>query len=156
MYPPNNGLTRFVLDGTTRAIVVIQRHCKVITKCTTGTPILHVEALFISVERGLRRGISSWTSLKYYIHVSFILKLIIFIYKPLKRPVAFSVVQLHFSVRSASSVNESQMNESRMRILYFIPNLGCYILPHDKGLGELRNASRRLGTTKLVANLALR
>jgi len=94
MHPPNNGLTRFVLDRTTRAIVAMQRHCKVITKHTTGTPILPVEASFNSAERGLRRGISSWTSLKCYIHFSFILKLIIFIYKQLKRPVAFSVVQL--------------------------------------------------------------
>jgi len=47
----------------TRAIIVKQ----VITNCATGTPILHVEASFTSVERGLRRGISSWTSLKCYI-----------------------------------------------------------------------------------------
>jgi len=59
----------------------------------TGTPILHAEASFISAERGLHRGISSWTSLKCYIHFSFILKLIIFIYKQLRRPVAFSAVQ---------------------------------------------------------------
>jgi len=44
--------TRFVLDRLTQAIVVN----KVITNCTTGTPILQVEASFISVERGLRRG----------------------------------------------------------------------------------------------------
>jgi len=62
---------------------------------TTGTPILHVEASFNSVERGLRRGISSWTSLKHCIHFSFILKLTIFIYKQLKRPVAFSAVHNH-------------------------------------------------------------
>jgi len=37
------------------------------------------------------------TSLKCYIHFSFILKLIIFIYKQLKRPVAFSVV--HFDIK---------------------------------------------------------
>jgi len=36
--------------------------------------------------------ISSWTSLKCYIHFSFILKLAVFIYKQLKRPVAFSAV----------------------------------------------------------------
>jgi len=45
----------------------------------------------LSRERTAPR-ISSWTSLKHYIHFSFILKLIIFIYKQLKRPVAFSVV----------------------------------------------------------------
>ena len=44
--------THFVLDRLTRAIIVN----KVITNYTTGTPILHVEASFISVERGLRRG----------------------------------------------------------------------------------------------------
>jgi len=32
------------------------------------------------------------------------------------------------TLRSASSVNEPQMNESRMRILYFIPNLGYCIV----------------------------
>jgi len=60
--------------------------------CATGTPILHAEASFISVGRGLRRGISSWTSLKCCIHFSFILKLAIFIYKQLKKPAAFSAV----------------------------------------------------------------
>mgnify|MGYP000198940078 CR=1 FL=1 len=58
---------------------------------------LPVEALFISVERGLRQEILSRTSLKYYIHFSFILKLIILIYKQLKRPVAFGVV--HFDIK---------------------------------------------------------
>jgi len=82
--------THFVLDRLTQAIVVN----KVITNCATGTPILHVEASFISVERGLRQGILSRTSLKHYIHFSFILKLVIFIYKQLKRHIAFSVVQL--------------------------------------------------------------
>jgi len=47
------------------------------------------------------------------------------------------------------------MNESCIKILYFIPNLGCCILPHDNGLGELRNACRRLGTIRLVAALKL-
>jgi len=51
-------------------------------------------------------------------------------------------------LRSVSSVNESWMNESGMRILYFIPNLGHCILPHDNGLGELRNACRKLATMK--------
>jgi len=78
---------------STRAIIVN----KVKTNYTTGAPILHVEALFISAERGLRQGILSQTSLKYYIHFSFILKLIIYIYKQLKRPVAFSLV--HFDVK---------------------------------------------------------
>jgi len=41
--------------------------------------------------------ILSRTSLKHYIHFSFILKLIIFICKQLKRPVAFSAV--HFDVK---------------------------------------------------------
>jgi len=41
--------------------------------------------------------ISSRTSLKCYIHFSFILKLMIFICKQLKRPVAFSAV--HFDVK---------------------------------------------------------
>jgi len=45
------------------------------------------------------------------------------------------------------------MNESPMRTLYFVPNLGHCILPYDKGLGELRNVFRRLGTIKLVAAL---
>jgi len=83
--------TRFVLDGITRAIVAY----KVITNYATGTPILHVEASLISVERGLCREILSRTSLKCYIHFSFILKLIIFIYKQLKRHVAFSLVQIY-------------------------------------------------------------
>jgi len=60
---------------------------------TTGTPILHAEASFISAERGSRQGILSQTSLKRCIHFSFILKLAIFICKQLKRPVAFSAVQ---------------------------------------------------------------
>jgi len=55
--------THFVLDSITRAIVVN----KVITNYTTGRPILHIEASFISVEKGLRREILSRTSLKYYI-----------------------------------------------------------------------------------------
>jgi len=71
----------------------------------TGTPILHVEASFISVERGLRRGISSRTSLKCYIHFSFILKLTIFICKQLKRPVAFSAVQRGTKKHSARSID---------------------------------------------------
>jgi len=78
----------------TRAIVVN----KVITNYATGTPILHIEASFISTERGLRWWILSQTSLKHYIHFSFILKLMIFICKQLKGPVAFSVV--HFDIKS--------------------------------------------------------
>ena len=85
-------IRRFFLDGTTRAIVVTKVIPKWITFCATGTPILHVEASFISAKRGLRRGISSWTSLKYCIHFSFILKLIICRHKQLNRPVAFSAV----------------------------------------------------------------
>jgi len=49
---PTTPRRRFVLDGTTRAIVV----SKVMTNCATGTPILHAEASFNSAERGLRRG----------------------------------------------------------------------------------------------------
>jgi len=71
-------------------------------KSITGTPILHVEASFISAERGLRREILSRTSLKHYIHFSFILKLITFICKQLKRPVAFSVVQYPSSSATSS------------------------------------------------------
>jgi len=44
--------TRFVLDCLKRAIVVN----KVMTNCASGMRILHVEASFISVERGLCRG----------------------------------------------------------------------------------------------------
>jgi len=44
--------TCFVLDRLTQAIVVN----KVIINYTTGTPILHVEASFISGERGPRQG----------------------------------------------------------------------------------------------------
>jgi len=78
-------------------------HCnKVIQKWTTfhatGTPILHAEASFISAERGLRRGVSSRTSLKCCIHFSFILKLAFFICEQLKRPAAFGAV--HFDVAS--------------------------------------------------------
>jgi len=80
--------TCFVLDPLTQAIVVN----KVITNHATDMPILHVEASFISAERGLRREILSRTSLKHCIHFSFILKLAIFIHKQLKRPVAFSAV----------------------------------------------------------------
>jgi len=72
---------------------IVTSHSQLDLKFITGTPILHVEASFISVERGLCKGILSQTSLKYYIHFSFILKLIIFIYKQLKRHVAFSAVQ---------------------------------------------------------------
>jgi len=46
--------TCFVLDHSTRAVLAN----KVATNCTTDTPILHVEASFISAERGLCRG--SW------------------------------------------------------------------------------------------------
>jgi len=46
--------------------------------------------------------ISSRTSLKHHIHFSFILKLIIFIYKQLKRPVAFSAV--HFVTQHSSDI----------------------------------------------------
>jgi len=55
----------------TRAIVVKQ----VITNYATSTPILHIEVLFISVERGLRREILSRTSLKCYIQFSSFLSL---------------------------------------------------------------------------------
>ena len=89
---------RFVLDGTTRAIVVTKslprgQH----SMQPTGRPILHAEASFISAERGLRRGVSSRTSLKCCIHFGFIPKLVIFIYKQLKRPAVFSAV--HFDIK---------------------------------------------------------
>jgi len=58
---------------------------------TTGTPILHLEASFISAERGLRREILSQTSLNHNIHFSSILKLI---RKQLKRPMAFGAVHI--------------------------------------------------------------
>jgi len=87
----------FTLPMTLRSYRCNEVIPKRTTFCTTGTPILHVEAPFISAERGLRRGISSRTSLKCHIHFSFILKLIIFIYKQLKRPVAFSAV--HFDIK---------------------------------------------------------
>jgi len=85
---------RFVLDGTTRAVVANEVVPNWMTFWTTGTSILHVEASFISAERGLRQGISSRTSLKCHIHFGFILKLAIFICKQLKRPEAFSAVHL--------------------------------------------------------------
>jgi len=92
---------RFVLDGTTRAIITRQVILNLHNKSITGTPILHVEASFISVERGLRRGILSRTSL--ILHLVLVhSKLIIFIYKQLKRPVAFSVV--HNKVAVAKKV----------------------------------------------------
>jgi len=73
----------------TRAIVVQQSHNKL---CNWHADSSRRSIVQRSRERTTPR-ISSWTSLKYYIHFSFILKLIIFIYKQLKRPVAFSVVQ---------------------------------------------------------------
>jgi len=93
-------------------------------ECTTGTPILHVEASFILVERGLRRGISSWTSLKYYIHFSFILKLIIFIYKQLKRPVAFSVVHKPVAVAAAGQISRLSSPNSRQKSLCLDRSVG--------------------------------
>jgi len=39
--------------------------CRVDNESATGTPIRHLEASFISVERGLRQGILSRTSLKH-------------------------------------------------------------------------------------------
>jgi len=72
---------------TTQAVVAN----KVTTHHATGMPILHVEASFISAERGLRQGILSPTSLN---HFSFILKLTIFICKQLKRSGAFGTVRM--------------------------------------------------------------
>jgi len=78
---------------TTRDIVCKQSHNKLYNWPVDSSrrSIVH-----LSRERTTPR-ISSWTPLKYYIHFSFILKLIIFIYKQLKRPVAFSVV--HFDIK---------------------------------------------------------
>jgi len=73
----------------TRAIVVQQSHNKLYNWHADSSRRSIVQ---LSRERTTPR-ISSWTSLKCYVHFSFILKLIIFIYKQLKRPVAFSVVQ---------------------------------------------------------------
>jgi len=67
-------------------------HSQLDNKSITGMPILQVEASFISAERGLRGGILSQTTLKCYIHYSLIPKLIIFIYKQLKRLVAFTAM----------------------------------------------------------------
>jgi len=71
--------------------------------------------------------ILSRTSLKYYIHFSFILKLIIFIYKQLKRPVAFSVVQL--------GSNEMEQNDRAI-------NLGCEIDETEAILSNLTTRSK--------------
>jgi len=45
--------TRFVLFPLQHELSL---HNKVMTNCTTGTPILHAEASFNSAERGLCRG----------------------------------------------------------------------------------------------------
>jgi len=74
----------------TRAIVAKRSHNKL---CNWHADSSRRTVVQLSRERTAPR-ISSWTSLKCYIHFSFILKLIIVIYKQLKRPVAFSVV--HF------------------------------------------------------------
>jgi len=72
----------------TRAIVTKQSH----NKLHNGRADSSLRSIVqLSRERTTPR-ISSWTSLKYYIDFSFIPKLVIFIYKQLKRPVAFSVV----------------------------------------------------------------
>jgi len=100
MFHPPNGAQRTFCSGwdntSCRCDEVIPKRT---TFCTTGTPILHAASLFISesAERGLRRGVSSRTSLKCCIHFSFILKLAIFICKQLKRPVDFSAV--HFDIK---------------------------------------------------------
>jgi len=77
----------------TRAVVTKQSHNKL---CNWHADSSRRSIVQLSRERTAPR-ISSWTSLKQHIHFSFILKLIIFIYKQLKRPVAFSVV--HFDVK---------------------------------------------------------
>jgi len=81
--------THFVLDCLTRSYHCKQSHNKLYNWHADSSRRSLVE---LSRERITPR-ISSRTSLEYYIHFSFILKLIIFIYKQLKRPVAFSVVQ---------------------------------------------------------------
>jgi len=60
----------------------------------------HRSTVKLSRERITPR-ISSRTSLKYCIHFGFILKLMIFIYKQLKRPVAFSAVQPRWQTEMA-------------------------------------------------------
>jgi len=86
--------TRFVLDRLTRSYRCKQSHYKLHNRHADSSRRSIVE---LSRERITPR-ISSRTSLKYYIHFSFILKLIIFIYKQLKRPVAFSVVHSNLAV----------------------------------------------------------
>ena len=55
--------THFVMDRFDTSVVVKQ----VAANCATSTLILHAEASFTSAQRGLRRGISSRTSLKHHI-----------------------------------------------------------------------------------------
>ena len=99
-----------------------------------------------SRERTMPR-ISSWTSLKCYIHFSFILKLIIFIYKQLKRPVAFSVVQVWHATkivkdsRNASWKQPSELNKSGV-LIQIQKNMSLQIL------GMFPNKSHMLDSTE--------
>jgi len=77
----------------TRAIVAMRSHNKLHNWHADSSRRSIVQ---LSRERTTPR-ISSWTSLKHCIHFSFILKLIIFIYKQLKRHVAFSAVHCTFT-----------------------------------------------------------
>jgi len=88
----------FVLDKCNASCRHKTSHSQLDDKSVTGTPILHAEASFISAERGLHQEFLSRTSLKCHICFGFILKLMIFICKQLKRPVAFSAVQFTVSL----------------------------------------------------------
>jgi len=101
--PPQNTQKTFCSGWCNTSCRCEMSHSQLDNKSTTGMPILHAEALFISAERGLRQGILSRTSLKCHIHFSFIPKLAIFIHKQLKRPVAFGAV--HFGGGNHSSDN---------------------------------------------------
>jgi len=52
------------------------------------------------------------------------------------------------TLRSITSVNQSRMNESRVRILYACPILGIAFSPVAGVSSEARNANWRLGTMK--------
>jgi len=130
--------------------------------CTTGTPILHVEASFISAERGLRRGILSRTSLKHHIHFGFILKLAIFICKQLKRPVAFSAVHFDikpqivmlqnnfFKLHSSMNISVSKdFGNNRKHVLPLVPEPTVLIKKEDLAQVDLLNDPTDVNSTKV-------
>ena len=94
-WPPQNAQNKFCCGWCNTSYRCGRVILTWMTICATGMPILHAEASFISAERGLRQEILSQTSLKWCIHFGFIPKLVIFICKQLKRPVAFGAVQEH-------------------------------------------------------------